>query len=249
MSISSRFSEFGMTGAFFWIAQILYFALAHDTELLELAPGWIESLRPYQLLVDALPQSLASVAGSLLTAFGLIGIFVTGLILNLLGSYFFPVEDIAFSRHLQRNRGWLDQMIGGCPGAVNDDYARLREEFGTRIFVSPQQFVRRMRLTSRCTRVQSFLFSYIHVFGDNGWPDMLSDHVHLWRTARAIGVTFWVLCFEILVFGLHASEWITATTGVSLFLLSIITTLRSYNRMCHTLFTLACATYGRQQGK
>lgn len=249
MNISSRFSEFGMTGAFFWIAQLVYFAVIHDAKVLEFAPGWIEAINQYQPLADKLPQTFVDVASSLLTAFGIIGIFVTGLILNLLGSYFFLFEDIYFNRHLHRNQGWLDKMIGGCPGAVHDDYIRLRKEFGNRIFVPFMQSVKRAQLTSCCTRVQSFLFSYIHVFGDNGSPDMLSDHVHLWRTARAIGITFWVLAIEILAFGLHGSGWATAGTGIALFLLGIYTTLRSYNRMCQTLLTLACATYGRQQGK
>ncbi len=249
MNISSRFSEFGMTGAFFWIAQIIYFALVHDTELQELAPGWIASLDHYQALTKALPQTFKDVAGALLTAFGLIGIFVTGLILNLLGSYFFLFEDIYLNRHLKTNHGWLDKMVDECPGAVRDDYLRLRKEFGANIFVSARQGLKRLLLTGCCTRVQSFLFSYIHVFGDNGSPEVLSDHVHLWRTARAIGITFWVLSVEILVFGLHGSEWIAILVSIALFLAAIYTTLRSYNRMCHTLFTLACATYSRQQEK
>jgi len=249
MNISSRFSEFGMTGAFFWIAQIIYFALVHDTELQELVPAWIASLNHYQALTDALPQTFKDVAGSMLTAFGLIGIFVTGLILNLLGSYFFLFEDIYLNRHLEKNHSWLDKMIDECPGAVHDDYLKLRKEFGANIFASAQRSFKRLRLTSCCTRVQSFLFSYIHVFGDNGTPEVLSDHVHLWRTARAIGITFWVLSVEILLFDLHGSEWIAILLAILLFLAAIYTTLRSYNRMCQTLFTLACATYSRQQGK
>ncbi|HEB92313.1 MAG TPA: hypothetical protein ENI94_02380 [Gammaproteobacteria bacterium] len=247
MNISSRFSEFGMTGAFFWIAQIIYFALVHDMELQQLAPGWITSLNHYQTLTEALPQTFKDVAGSLLTAFGLIGIFVTGLILNLLGSYFFLFEDIYLNRHLEKNHDWLDKMVNACPGAVHDDYLRLHKEFGANIFVSARQGLKRLRLTGCCTRMQSFLFSYIHVFGDNGSPEALSDHVHLWRTARAIGITFWVLSVEILVFGLHGSEWVAILVSIALFLIAIYTTLRSYNRMCHTLFTLACATYGRQR--
>ena len=247
MNISSRFSEFGLTGAFFWIAQIIYFSVVHDTEVLKYSPEWIATINQYQPLAEKLPQTFIDVTSSLLTAFGIIGIFVTGLILNLLGSYFFLFEDIYFNRHLDRNREWLEDMIGDCPGAVRDDYLKLREEFGTRIFVSPLKGFERARLTSCCTRVQSFLFSYIHVFGDNGSPETLGDHVHLWRTARAIGITFWVLAIEILTFGLHGPGWWTAALGILLTLLGVYTTLRSYNRMCQTLFTLACATHGRQR--
>lgn len=252
MNISSRFSEFGMTGAFFWIAQLIYIVIAHNAELLENAPTWLAHLDKYQPLTLALPQTLTDVSVSLLTAFGIIGIFVTGLILNLLGSYFFLFEDIYFNRHLDKNHSWLDNMIQSCTGIVNDDYSTLRKDFGTQIFASLPVSIKRAKLTGCCTRVQSFLFSYVHVFGNNGTPDMLSDHVHLWRTARAIGITFWVLSIEILVFFLrddHGSANTAVIAAAVLFLLGIYTTLRSYNRMCHTLFTLACATFGSQQGK
>lgn len=251
MNISSRFSEFGMTGAFFWIAQLIYFAITHSTESLERIAAGIDAINPYIALISSLPDSFADIPGTLVTVIGLIGIFITGLILNLLGSYFFIFEDFLLNRHLRKNAGWLARMMGSCPGTVNDDYLWLRNEFSPRLYLDPRQAYKLARLTSACTRIQSFLFSYIQVFGGKGIPEMLSDQVHLWRTARAIGITFWLLALETLGFYLfdnHGSVGAVMGWGAGLFLLGIYTTLRPYNRMCHTLFTLTCATYNRQQG-
>lgn len=247
MNISARFAEFGMTGAFFWIAQITYVFITHDVDVVKVAPGWECVFMRYQEMGEAMPEVLKQVAEGLLTAFALIGIFVTGLILNLLGSYFFVFENVFFARHLDRNTRWMDVMMRGCAGAVSEDYQQIREEFGTKIIVPAGQVWRRLLLSPQCKRVQSFLFSYIHVFGDNGTPEMLNDHVHLWRTARAIGITFWFLCVEILVLEYHGSIFVQMGLAVLFILLAIYTTLRSYNRMCHTLFTMACATNSRQK--
>jgi len=247
VNISARFTEFGMTGAFFWIAQLIYLALTHDDVILQAMPHWQAFFDQYQELGESLPPALSETAGSLLTAFGLIGIFVTGLILNLLGSYFFAFENIFFARHLARNADWMSGMMRGCTGAVQEDYRLIRQQFGAGLFVALPQVWHRLRLSPACKRVQSFLFAFIHVFGDNGTPELLSDQVHLWRTARALGITFWFLSVEMLVLGHQDSTSVQLAWAALLFLLGIYTTLRSYNRMCHTLFTMACATFNRQQ--
>jgi len=239
MNISSRFTEFGMTGAFFWISQVLLFNLGLSQEMVDIIPQWVQVWGGYQ---GMLPNVVQDTAGSLLTAFGIIGIFVTGLILDLIGSYFAPLEMTIFNRHLKRNRGWLDTLSAQCPENVRCDYQTLRDHFATTLFVTPRQSWQRIRMARECQNIQTFLFSYVHVF--SSLSETLIDNMHLWRTARAISTTLLILAFEVIYINYYGTieqpTYIALNLG--LFGLSAFLTLRSYSRLCFTLFSLACAT-------
>ena len=240
MKISTRFTEFGMTGAFFWITQILFFCIAYEQDPFTWLPGWIFSQKINQS--DILKDSL----GSLLTVCGVIGIFITGLILDLLGSYFALSEMSLFNRHLKRNKGWLDELSGQCAESIKADYEMFRDHVGTSFVTSFKTAGQRIRLLGKCHRLQTYLSSYIHVFSSPS--EMLVDHIHLWRTSRAISTTLLILAIEVLALKDHAlaSYGIMLVLYAILFAGSILITLKSYSRMCYTLFGLACATYSKQ---
>ncbi len=245
MNINARFAEFGMTGAFFWIAQLFYLAMARDSETQQALQDFFGQI---DTITAVMPQIFEDVGSSLLTAIGLIGIFVTGLALNLLGSYFVVLENRIFARHLQRNQAWMDAMMEGCAGPVAADYRRVRDEFDTALLsFNPRTSLQRLRLSGECKHVQAFLFSFIHVFGNNGLPEALKDQVHLWRTARAIGATFVFLGFEIAYLEFVGTAKWQAMLALGFFAVGSYFTLRAYQRMCDTLLTTACATYSRQQ--
>lgn len=245
MNISARFAELGMTGAFFWIAQLFYLVMARDSETQQALQELFTQINEATAIMPAIFEE---VGGSLLTAIGLIGIFVTGLALNLLGSYFVVLENRIFARHLQRNQGWMDAMMEGCAGPTSEDYRRVRDEFDTALLsFNIRTSLQRMRLSDKCKHVQAFLFSFIHVFGDNGLPEALKDQVHLWRTARAIGATFFFLGFQIAYLEfIGPAKW-QAILALGFFAAGSYFTLRAYQRMCYTLFTTSCATYSRQR--
>jgi len=261
MNISTRFTEFAMTGAFFWISQFVLFGFVHEDELMTYLPQWMGVLYGYEVLI---PQALQGAMGAMLTAFGLIGIFVTGLVMDLLGVYFTPLERIIFNRHVSRNHDWLNGATAECSPSVHADYIQLKENFGTGFIVPPKKTMLRLSLGRQCRRIQAFLFSYIHVFSDNAMPEMLIDNVHLWRTTRAISTTLLFLGFEILVLYFHVDANPESSVAASamapggglatsvaiaygLFLLSGALTLSAYTRMCFSLFTLACATRGKSR--
>ncbi len=245
MNINARFAEFGMTGAFFWIAQLFYLALARDSETQQALQGFFDQI---SAVTTVMPRIFEDVGSSLLTAIGLIGIFVTGLALNLLGSYFVVLENRIFARHLQQNRDWMDAMMEGCAGPASEDYRQVRDEFDTSLLsFGIRTSLRRMRLSNPCKHVQAFLFSFVHVFGNNGLPESLKDQVHLWRTARAIGATFFFLGFEIAYLEFVGPAKWQAVLALGFFAVGCYFTLRAYQRMCYTLFTTSCATYSRQQ--
>jgi len=276
MNFGARFSEFGMTGAVFWICQILLFTIGTGEVAGE---HFLDMLTKFMGIGDT--PVLTSAAGSLLTVFGLIGIFVTGLVLDMIGSIFFMQEMRIFGGHITRNIDWLDNMTDKCSAAVAEDYQIFQEEFDDKNIstkytytrqMDPRFHYRRFRLRSRYRHLQTFLLSYVHVYSANGTSDQLTDHIHVWRTSRAISMALFIVSIEVIAFEViafekacekafekicekatHAanatppdSESITLIIYGTLFALSAMLTLRSYNRMCFSLFTLSCATNSHQ---
>lgn len=244
MNISSRFTEFGMTGAFFWIGQMIFLSFFITVPAQENSPSWISLWNAY---LSMLPKGMEDVPGSLLTVFGVIGIFVTGLILDLLGSYFALWELTIFNRHIKTNQDWLNALAAECPETIRQDYEALRDNFGTGFFVTYRKLRTRLGMSRQCKNIQTFLFSYIHVFSE--LSDMLVDNMHLWRTSRAISTTLLLLAFEVIYLNIHGnlSDLAYILANVLLFAISALLTLRSYSRLCFSLFSLACATRKKSQ--
>jgi len=264
MNFGARFSEFGMTGAVFWISQILLLTIgmgeAEGQTLLDLFGGFIG-------IDGELSPVLQSATGSLLTVFGLIGIFVTGLILDMMGSIFFMQEMRIFGEHISRNESWLSNMTNKCSSVIAEDYQDFKNEFSKKEtptknkiaeLFDPRFHYRRFSLRFHYRRLQTFLLSYIHVYSSNGTSDQLMDHVHVWRTARAISMALFIVAIEVVAFD-HFSlisdepphkvlinSTAALTTHWLLFGASAMLTLKSYNRMCYSLFTLSCATNSHQ---
>lgn len=252
-----------MTGAVFWICQILLFTIG--TGEIEGAK-LLNSLGHFIGTDNTQPDFLHDTAGSLLTVFGLIAIFVTGLLLDMVGSIFFLQEMRIFGRHVSQNKDWLDKMTSTCSSAVSKDYQEFKSEFDDedlsikekiqRLFNSSFHF-QRFKLRSHYRRLQTFLLAYIHVYSANGGSEQLMDHVHVWRTARAISTALFIVALEAIYLinnsnmaGLFETlneekfpEWLSMLV-IHFFLLGIsaMLTLKSYNRMNYSLFTLACAT-------
>ena len=97
-------------------------------------------------------------------------------------------------------------------------------------------------MTRQCKHMQSFLFSYIHVF--SSLSEILVDNMHLWRTSRAVSTTLLILAIEVIVlnFQRNLSDWAYMVGLITCFGLSAFITVRAYSRLCFTLFSLACAT-------
>lgn len=239
MNISSRFTEFGMTGAFFWISQLIFFGLFNNQLLVDIIPQWVMVLDGYQPMI---PAELHDTAGSLLTVFGVIGIFVTGLMLDLMGSYFAFSELSIFRNNIKRNQAWLNDLTKQCPENIRRDYQILRDHSDSTFLISPKEIWKRISMADEYKRIQTFLFSYIHVF--SSMSETLVDNMHLWRTARAISTTLLILAVEVIYLNFLGDllNWKYILANLVLFGLSAFITLRSYDRLCSTLFSLACAT-------
>lgn len=242
MNISPRFTEFGMTGAFFLLSQLGMIVFL-DSEM-ALAGAMQEWAKVVDVSQASLPKMLQESTKSLATVAGVISIFVAGLMLDLAGSYFAFLEMVVFSRHLRRNQVWLNDLAAHCQKNVQEDYRQLRDDFGTGFVVGPKKLWARIRMNQQYKNIQAFLFSYIHSF--SSMSDTLVDNMHLWRTSRAISTTLLIVSVEIYFFKgqSHHVPWVFA----GLFLLSALITLRSYSRLCFSLFSLACVTLQKRPG-
>jgi hypothetical protein len=258
MKISDRFTDYGLIGGFFWLLQCSLFAIVF------LPMAWDDSLPPIcKDLAAALSASSNPVLAGLLGALGLIVIFTTGLLLDLLGSSLVRgTEAYIFVKHLQRNSTWLGRLMQENGDYVQDDWAQLsgapmswsreniligfkglmfwnsryRREFASKSF----------GLRKPYTRIQSFLLIYVLIAAGVEKLELLSAQINLWNTGRAIaaGAALGALVGAVLA---------TTTTHSLIFffaevVLLVLSTAISYNayaRVCSTLFALAYVVSSR----
>ena len=107
MQFGSRFSNYALTGAFFCIFHFLFLVVLNEQITLADWKAWVEIINE-----NLLPSTYHDTAETLLTIFGIISIFFIGMVLDLVGSYFFLLERRIFIMHLKQNSDWLDQLSG-----------------------------------------------------------------------------------------------------------------------------------------
>jgi hypothetical protein len=151
---------------------------------------------------------------------------------------------------MKNNEGWLEPLLATCATDIHDSYQKLCISYARSFAFNPRKALQRFRLLGECKRIQSFLFAYSHVYSTNATSELLIDNMHLWRASRAISTTLLILAIEILIVeGPENLANLSITLYLLLILLSLFLTALSYNRMCYTLFNLACATQSLQRQK
>src|SRR6266487_6213741 len=121
MQIGSRFTEYGLTGGFFWICQFILLWRSGQTQTL---------LGKLSTVQNQIPEHHPIAITSLVSALAIIAVFVTGLLLDLLAGYFRPLEMGVFHKHLVRNRDWLGRLIADHKGYCEADYKEFERRFG-----------------------------------------------------------------------------------------------------------------------
>jgi hypothetical protein len=260
MNISTRITEYSITGGLLWVNVFLF------ATLLELSVGginlnaaskvwatWIAAMAPLKATLEmALPAALQSSLGTLLGALVIIVIFFSGIVLDLIAPLFFvPIELYFFRKWLvQKNRGWLDRLI-----AVNGEFiaADYQTFIGGRLidWKHPMAWFEERRCFQK---ISAFLLSHIMVSSQAAALEEMMDRIHLWRTSRATSTSMVVLAV-LLTFGPLAPlsrgvahhPWMIATVvPLLLTLISALITLGTYSRMCLFLCSLAYSTTRRE---
>ena len=259
MNISTRITEYSITGGVLWVNVFLFatlFSLSLHQQAITIANGmhvwsaWIGALTPLKTGLDALPESLQGSIGTLLGALAVIVIFLSGILLDLISPVFcVPFELYYFRKWLvAENRGWLDPLI-----AANGEF--IAAEYG--VFVGerlmdwkhPLAWFKQRRYYNK---LASFLLSHVMIFSQGAALDDLMDRVHLWRTSRAISTSMVVLgvlmnftpLAPLANNGDSAAGAALITMGIPLLLFAVSATITigTYSRMCLLLCALAFAT-------
>jgi len=257
MRISSRFTEYGLTGAFLLISQCVLYFLSYD----ESSSYSFEQFNAIlKTAYEAFPPAFQPALMSLAAALALVSIFFIGLCLDLLGSFHTMWEANQFKKQLEKNETWLRPFVDLNKYYVGNDYNKFESEFGTLLskeewkesfkillfwkkqyrrdyFDYMKKAFNRFRLLSAYNRFHSFLMSYVMVHSGSGNNEFLIDQVHLWRTSRSISTALIIMAFELLYFVKPTDKWLYVTSISYFFMLGIsaFITLRSYKRMCGTL--------------
>lgn len=258
MNISTRITEYSVTGGLLWVNIFLFATLLNlPLDHINLASAtqvwsnWILALTPLKATLEAaLPSALQSSFGALLGALAIIVIFFSGILLDLIGPLFFVPFELYFFRQslVQKNRVWLDDVIDANREFIGDDYQR---------FIAGKVVDWKHPLVwfeqRRCFhKISAFLLAHIMLTSRDAALNELMDRVHLWRTSRAISTSMVVLAV-LLTFGPLAPltkgfeadprQWLIATViPLLLTLISAAITLGTYSRMCLFLGSLAYST-------
>ncbi|HEX9273342.1 MAG TPA: hypothetical protein VGA01_14135 [Candidatus Binatia bacterium] len=216
MQIGSRFTEYGLTGGFFWICQILFLTYTGQTKIL------LSNLSNLSTLQRPLDWILP-ISSTAISALAIIAVFVAGLLLDLLAVYFRPWEMQVFHQHLVRNRDWLGRLIVDHKAYCETDYEEFERKFGgspvakdrrarfgisllwnrerRQLYAAARKQRREARKAWKGARpyerLWSFFASYVLVESGSSQLSLMVDQYYLWRTGRAVSMSLVIVFFEV----------------------------------------------------
>jgi hypothetical protein len=135
MQFDRRFADYGLTGGFFLICQlVVLWTFGYGSPII----NGIKAL-PLNTITDG------SFVGPIITGFagalGIIAVFVVGLLLDLLASVLRPTEMNEFVRHLRHNAHWLRKLVEAHKEYCGTDYERIESSISglspTKEFLTP----------------------------------------------------------------------------------------------------------------
>jgi hypothetical protein len=112
MKISDRFTDYGLFGGFFWLLQLAIWCV-------------LEAWTPMDLIhfIDANFKTLPMSVTSLLGGLGLILVFVTGMVLDLLGSQLFKLVELGvFIDLVLQHFDWLVPFLKESRTYIGSDF-------------------------------------------------------------------------------------------------------------------------------
>jgi hypothetical protein len=120
MKISDRFTDYGLIGGFFWILQLAVWIVIVGRD------GWTTYLHTFAATLNALPPPAVAPFVTFLGALGLIAVFTTGLLLDLLGSsYLRATEMMVFVRHARQHSHWFQSLANLHSAYIQEDCSLL----------------------------------------------------------------------------------------------------------------------------
>ncbi len=241
--LSTRFTEYGLTGTFFIITQFLIFFNLQESGIYE---NILQSIEHFNNSIAFLNDDNTH---TLLTALAFVLVFVIGLSLDLLGSIFRIREMQCLAFEINKNKTWLKEFTDSNSSYLTHDYTKIlsvfNEELSTsKTFATLIHKIKRsftsLTMMYEADRIRSFFISYVLVHAGAEKSQLLIEQIHLWRTGRVISLIIWLFSIEMLFLvtpeGSNLSYWGLLVFGVALF--STLLATSAYQRMLTTLFSL-----------
>src|SRR5262245_36497237 len=123
LGTGARYAEYGITGGFFIFTTVLILGLLFPHALSYGADSFANFL---SAMVNKFSPVAQSAIQNLLVAFGLLSIFIVGLVLEILGSFFMIREAFIFREHLAENK-WIANFVQTKMPDYAEDYALFLE--------------------------------------------------------------------------------------------------------------------------
>ncbi len=188
MDFNSRFSEYGLTGAFFCTLQIFVFFIFFDFQS--------AGLESFRALMDISFGSL----GTLATIIGVIAIFFIGQALHTLTIILVPTEMPIFWKSMSKSQEVLQTLYDSEPESY---YIKSLQKFydeyegSHTVSFSPRTILKRMRLFTPYLQAQDYLLAKVINSGLNDCS-LLKQRLNNWQATRAFAVSLIFIFIEIL---------------------------------------------------
>lgn len=239
MKVWDRYAEYAIIGGLFWIG--IFIAASTNDTVKNIAFEAIKSSFFIEVPLEA-RTALFPVITSLLSALGIIAVFCTGMLVDVISPIFFtPFEIIYFKRYLvEKNCSYLEKVFeGDKSSSMYADYVL----FSTTpiLFSRYKHFAQWPKQRHRYIKLFALLTSYCLKNSESGVLEDLKDRLVLWRTGRALGGSIFLLaiiinCLVIVpTVGFDKHILIGILIIIALWILSGLLAMGQYIRMCNTL--------------
>jgi len=252
MKSLARFAEYSMTGGLLWInififTTLIFYQPTQGQSTIEstflLWQNWLNVVSNSLATLDS-NSILRSSFPPILSTLGIILIFCSGLILNLISPLFcVPFELLVFKNKLAHGKNqWLDEVISPYKDFLLDDYLFFIQH----PFFSLKNFKQCQQQQHRYNKIYLFLISYLYTNSSAVQLEMVAENIRVWRISRALTTSLIVLCVLLTFLVITDSGSVQASHDaialaiiipLVLFSFSIIITTTMFSRLVDNIFS------------
>ncbi len=201
-------TEYTVTGGFLWLIMFFFLTLAgwqaqEGASIVAVWDGWLSPLAKLGSPVGNLQPIIKESFGIVLGGFLLIGVFCTGLLLDILGPVIFASWEILWLRRWigQQSDDWLIGILSTQNEFIRQDYEQFTHS-------APLAFFGQR---GRHQRLISFMQSYALASSNASQIEDLSERLRILRISRSLAVALLasalLLMFLVYVPGKNASYY------------------------------------------
>ena len=237
ISLGVRYIDYGLTGGLFLFVGMAVFGWYHPAAVQAML-GNFQDFR--NQLNPAQAGALDTLLNGIFAPLFVVGVFATGLLLDLFGSLLVLFDARIFLRHLKRNKVWIGQLVAKYEEFLGEDMDQFLTLPNTWKLFSSWEDKGGLFLTP-FGRIESILLSHLLLTADPPKLEMLMDQVRTCRIARAVASG--LILLPVVLSFMQASVGQTSGWGYWAILLAawvlcffIVST--AYSKFCSSLFSL-----------